>query len=212
MTRHIEVGKLDHIIGLTTKGNCVKLNEQVTLREEAREVKTTIQYQERFTVLEPFRNLIADPLYSPGHLWGQVDPALWKKNQEEFMKHTDIAVQYLRNIILLYNIGLELEAFYLWSGFKKKRDWLKNHLGSLVEEETLILKILDNPPFKIKPKVVDETNAIEMTYAHWGRQMLFLRGHYKKETTKQASRDKRAPWHTEVLTWNNRGKHKILSM
>ena len=212
MTNYIEVNESDKIVGFSTKTNKVKEKEQWVLHMEPKKIKVSIRYKQRFEVFEVFRNLIADPLYSSGYLWGQVDPALWTKNHDDFMKYAEKGVHYLRNIILLYHIGLELEAFYLWSGFKKKRDWLKDHLGDLVEQEQEILKILDNPPFKITPKAINTKNAIEMSYAHWGRQIKFLRGHNKKEATEQDKMVKRAPWHTDTVTWNNKGQHVILGM
>ena len=135
MTNLIEVNEEDKIVGFSTKTNKVKEKEQWVLHMEPKQIKVSIRYKQRFEVFEVFRNLIADPLYSSGYLWGQVDPALWTKNHDDFMKYAEKGVHYLRNIILLYHIGLELEAFYLWSGFRKKRDWLKDHLGDLVEQE-----------------------------------------------------------------------------
>ena len=78
---------------------------------EPNDIKVRIKYKTRFKVLEAYRALIADPLYSPGYLWGQMDPVLWTKSQDDFLEHAEMGVHYLRNIILFYHIGLELEAF-----------------------------------------------------------------------------------------------------
>ena len=64
---------------------------------------------------------------------------------------------------------MAIEAFYLFKGFKKKKEWLKDHLGSLSDQELQILKILANPPFKIAKEKYDLKVAIDATYNHWAR-------------------------------------------
>ena len=93
-------------------------------------------YDEKFTVLDSFRYLIADPLYSPASLWGQVDPVYYNKEGDTIAAHPEKGLHFARNIVLLYHIGLQAEAYYLWNCFKKQRVMIKDQLSTLTEKET----------------------------------------------------------------------------
>ena len=109
MEKYIEVENNPNTrVGYTSNMITVEKDKQMILHLNPGEIKVDIQYKERFKVLEDFRSLVADPLKSPAYLWGQVDEVIKSKSKKEVLKYPEQGVNYVRNIILLYHIGLQL--------------------------------------------------------------------------------------------------------
>ena len=129
-------------IGYTTKANVID-GKLMTLTQEPSEIKLTMQLKRDLHVPEPFRQLVIDPLYSPAYLWGHVDPLHTSKKSANGTGYVDKVIEFIRNIILLYHIGLHTEAFYLWRLYKKKKGGVKDLLEELSTDEKDIMKILN---------------------------------------------------------------------
>ena len=114
--------------GFTSKTSEVVDDGHINLTQEPQEIKIELGYTEDFVVLEPFRQLIADNLYSPAHLWGQAAKFYCSKDKDLIKKHPNRCIQFARNIILIYHIGLQQEALYLWHNFKRNKNQVKEAL------------------------------------------------------------------------------------
>ena len=69
--------------------------------------------------------------------------------------------------------------------------------------------ILDNSTTH-QNKADKNKSARDATLAHWKKQSKFVQGLTKKETTDQDTQKSEAPWHTETLTWVNKGDPTVL--
>ena len=122
-----------------------------------------------------------------------------------------LIILILIKIILTFHIGLEQEALYLWHNYKRKKNQFREQLEKVMtEEELAIHNILDNGTTQ-KNKADAEASACEATLAHWKKQSKYVQGLTKKETTDPNVQRFQAPWHTEALTWSNRGHRTVLS-
>ena len=135
-----------------------------------------------FKVMFVFHQLICDPLYSLGHLWGQLVKDFAQNEEGEKEEKIDYFKQVMRNTIFLWQCGLQVEAQIIWQFLHAKLTKLgliKNN--SLTEKEKVIRRTLS--------QFADARQAGEDCAFNTARS--FYENQYKNYGSTQLQRDKK---------------------